>query len=336
MHMQLNVIVFVLNCDSGDQLSLKNALNMLGRQANVVVKKETLAPMLVEHSNMHPKGSMIHAHLQKLFVAVEPPSMIESASVSEVTPISTFPHSANERAIQSQESARSRPYNSNFSYLFEAKDSGPPNPDINTKSILMRDHHQSNGQTSHDEPQKIAHLPPPKSTLNVLKIQTPHPPATNALEHSSSTLNSKRRKYAAISSADFNPFKDADLTVRSLPTRPQSHKACAHNRTFFEKHASSSCTPKKLPSSSIILSDAKTEIKAIAAVSDRYEDPLLFIGSQETKEGLQQQSNSTIKNSARIKGAHSVVFQIDQVGPSLDRDLEHDENLSFAMSPWKA
>jgi hypothetical protein len=62
---------------------------------------------------------------------------------------------------------------------------------------------------------------------------------------------------------------------------------------------------------------------------DPSQDPQLFIGSKEAKEELQQQSKPTIRNSPRIKGVHSVVFQIDQVGPSLDRDLNHDENLSF-------
>jgi CRP-like cAMP-binding protein len=327
--------LFFVTFDLGDQLSLKNALNMLGRQANVVAKKVQHAPMLADNSHMPLKGSIIHSHLQKLFVTAQPSSMMELASVAKGTPISSCPQSANGRAVQSQESARSRPYNSNFSYLFEAKEAVPPQPEILMKGILSRDH-QSSGQTLKNEPQLADQLHLPKSSSNVLKVQAPHPPAANASEHSSSTLNSKRRKYAVISTADFNPFKDADLTVRSLPTRPQSHRAFIHNPALFEKHAAGSGSPRKLISSSVAFSDAKTEPKANQAVLDRSQDPHLFIGSKDAKEGLQQQSKSIPKNSARIKGVHSVVFQIDQVGPSLDQDLEHHENLSFSMSPWKS
>ncbi len=201
---------------------------------------------------MPPKSSIIHAHLQKLFVTAQPPAILELESVGKGAPIL----SANERAVVSQESARSRPYNSNFSYLFEAKDAGLPHPDISMNDILLRDHHRSSGHLSNHESQSTDLLPPPNSSSNVSKVQTPHPPATNASEHSSSTTNSKRRKYAVISTADFNPFKDADLTVRSLPTRPQSNKATAHNRAFFEKHAAGTSSHKTYLSSSVALSIA--------------------------------------------------------------------------------
>ena len=304
---------------------------MVGRQANIIAQKSTPALMHTEHSRMPLKGSIIHAHLQKLFVSTQPPTIIELASVAKGTPLSSCPQSSSGRAAQSHESARSRPYNSNFSYLFESKDAGsPPHPEIFTKNISTKDqNHSSAWALTHESLSQSTERLPPKSTSNILMVQPPHPPATDASEHSSATLNTKRRKYAVISTADFNPLKDADLTVRSLPTRPQSHKSIAPNRTFFEKHAAGS--PKKFTSSFVSLSDAKTEPKEV-----REQDPHLFIGSKIANEGLQSHSKSTTKNSARIKGAHSVVFQLDQDGPSLDRDLEHDQNLSFSMSPWKS
>lgn len=311
--------------DVGDQLSLKNALNMLGRQANVIAKKSLPATMPVESSTLPQKRSIIHAHLQKLFINAQPPTAFELASVAKGNPVSFGPHSAARHSSQSQESARSRPYNSNFSYMFETKESGS-NQAISIKGTASQDNASDQCIGWASNPWSLStDASLPNSTSNALKVQTPHPPASQASELSSATVTAKRRNYTVISTTDFNPFKDADSAVRSISSRPLSHKALVPNRMFFEKHAARS--PRKFQPSSVALSDAKTELKDISDHSGLTD---LFIGSKVAKETLQSNSNSTIKNLAR----HSVFFLADQVGPSLDRDLKHDEN--FSMSPWKS
>lgn len=300
---------------------------MLGRQANVVAKKLSHAPIPFESPVLPSKSSIAHVQLRHCFVTSKPQSTTDLASVAKSTPISSGSLSAIGRTAQSQESARSRPYNSNFSYLFEAKDAGSPNHDIITKVTASHDneHGQSMGWASN--PWSLSTDSFPKSSAsNIVNVQTPHPPVSLASEHSSASVTAKRRKYASISNVDFTPLKNAYLTVRSLSSRPISQ---ANNGMIFGKHVAIS--PRKIRSSAA-LSDATTELKE----AEHSSPSISLIGSKADQETLQPQSNPIIKSSARGKGVHSVVFQVDQVGPSLDRDLEHDENLSFTMSPWKS
>jgi hypothetical protein len=307
----------------GDQLSLKNALNILGRQSNATAKNSTSAPMPVESASIpHKKGSIVHLHLQKLLMNPDPPPTTELAAHVKGTTLSSTLYSASGRAGQSQDSARSRPYNSNFSYLFEEKGVVPSRVEFLPQETAPQNHPSdfSTGCASNPVSQE-SNLHVSTLSSNVLKVQAPHPPASHSSEQPSSTVDIKRRKYAVISTANFNPLNDAGLTVSSLPCRPQSHKPNTSNRSFFAKHVASG-TKNSVQLSSIALSEAHTEIKCLTPKNA--EDTI-----------LQSQYKTNNPNSARVKGNHSVVFHLGQAGPSLDCDLEHGENLNFSMSPWK-
>jgi hypothetical protein len=308
---------------------------MLGRRANVVAKKTLLSPKNEESSQFQQKGSVIDTHLKTLFINQQPPPRIEIVAQAKVTPMSSASHSANGRTIQSQESARqSRPYNSNFSFLFEGREVGSLHQEIVSRGQASGGHvpDQSVGWTSNQLPESIDQLSS-KPTSNLLTIQTPHPPASQSSENASAGVAAKRKKFVALSTAEFNPTKDAELKDHCLPARPQSHKTSAPNQKLFETHVASS--PKKVQPSTIALSAAKTEPKVTAPVSDRAHPTDLFIGSKDAREARQLELNAANKKPARVKGTHAVGFHMDQVGPPLDRDLGRDE-VSFSMSPWKS
>jgi hypothetical protein len=263
--------------------------------------------------------------LQKLFANAQPPPVLEPSSDALFF---SGTHSVTLHPSQSRESAQSRPYNSHFSYLFEAKETCSHH-DVITKGTESRDIIQDLRDRGMQNPSLLSiDSLSSKSTLNMSKVQTPHPPVLHASEQSSATVTAKRKKFAIIATANFTPPKDADLTVRSLSSRLPLHKASGSNRMFFEKHAGDS--PKKFQPSSVVLSDAETKPKDTSS-SDHVQPPDFFVGRKVAKESLQL-SSAAIKSSVR----HSVALHGDQVGPSLDRDLEHDENLNFSMcSPWK-
>lgn len=299
---------------------------MLGREANVVTNGNIAQMPTVSRMQMPRKFSIVDAHVQKLFVNVQPTAEIELVSESKKTLLPSGDFSAAGRAAQSQESARSRPYNSNFSYLFEAKESDSPHHDRITQHNAIQEQacDHSICWTSNPYSQPFDQQPS-NSTANLSKVQVPHPPVSQVIEHSSATVTAKRRMYAVISSADFSPAADADPTIRGLTSRPQYKTA---TRGIFQKHAGKD-SPRTFQPSSVTLSNAKTEPKGILTVLDAAQDTDLFIDSKISKQTL---SSPAIKNSSRVKGVHSVLFQMDQVGPSLDRDLEYDELLSFSMT----
>lgn len=328
--------VLFLASFAGDQLSLKNALNILGRRSTVAAKKTSPVPKIAESSQTPHKGhSVIDTHLKTLFINQQPPTRVEIVAHPKASPMSSVSHSANGRAIESQESARSRPYNSNFSFLFEGKEVGSLHQEIMSRGHASRGHlpHQSISWTS-NQISESTDQPPSNLTSNVLMIQTPHPPASQLSENAAAGVAAKRRKFVVISTADFHPTKDAELKDHCLPSRPQSHKSYAANQKPFETHVASS--PRKAHPTAVALSAAKTEPKQISPELDRTHSSDLFIGSKDAREARELQLNGAIKNPARIKGAvtHTVGFQIDQVGPPLDRDLGRDD-VSFSMSPWK-